>query len=200
MKEYLVFPYQVFWLVLFTESSLDKHKQGFSCWAGNAIYSFVTDTTFIKWNVSEGFGNYQEEEVTAFTIAACRLWHPDAVSRLMFPFKSSVGFYGSRTRGKEPYLKPGMMAVPAVWYLQGTISCLRYWVFRDSISAVPVVRDLWQFLVLMMQWVLSHAETSIMNYSERIRLTLFITSVALKNPIRGRGKRWRKTTAWKTAW
>lgn len=41
---------------------------------------------------------------------------------------------------------------------------------------------------------------AIMNYSERIRFLLFITSVALKkNPFKRKGKRWRKTTAWKTA-
>lgn len=54
--------------------------------------------------------------------------------------------------------------------------------------------------MLMIQGVLSHAETSIMNYNEIIRFLLFITSVALENPFKRKGKRWRKTTAWKTAW
>lgn len=74
-------------------------------------------------------------------------------------------------------LPKGVMVGPAVWLLQDTISCLHSLVCRDSVLAVSVLCDLWLFLMLMIQEVLSHVETSVMNYSKIIRFLLFITSI-----------------------
>lgn len=175
-KEYLAFPCQVFWLVLFTESSLNKQKQGFGCWTGNAIYSFVSDTTLIKWNVSEGVWELLRRGSDCIHHSCMQvLTLRYIVRRLTFPFRTSVWIYGSRVRGREPYIKAGMVVVPAVWRLQDTISCLHSLVCRDNFLAVSVLRDIWQFPMLMIQGVFSHAETSIMNYSRRIRFLLLIT-------------------------
>lgn len=178
-KEYLVFPSQVFWLVLCTESSLDKEKQGFTAGTGNAIYSYISDTAFIKWTVSEGVWELSRRGSDCIHRSFMQvLTSRYIVSRQMVPFKTSVWIYGSRMRGREPHLKPGMMVVPVVWHLQDTISWLHSLVCGDNILAVSVLNDLCQFLMLMIEGVLSHAETSIMNYSEIIRFLLFITWVA----------------------
>lgn len=113
------------------------------------------------------------------------------VSSQVFPFKTSMWIYGSSMRGREPCLKPGVMVGPAVRHLQDTISCLHSLVCRDSILAVSVLCDLWLFLKLMIQEVLFHVETSVMNYSEIIRFLLFITPI--KNSFKRKGKRWRKS-------
>lgn len=79
-KEYLVFPSQVFWLVLCTESSLDKEKQGFTAEQEMLFIPILVTLLLLNGPSVKGFGNCQEEEVTAFTVALCRFWHPDTLS------------------------------------------------------------------------------------------------------------------------
>lgn len=102
-------------------------------------YPFISDTIFVKWNVSEEFWELSRREIDCIHCSCMQvLMYRYIVSRQMFPFITSVWIYGLKMRGREPCLKPGIDGGTCCLELQDAVLCIHAlvcspWLFQSGV-------------------------------------------------------------------